>query len=99
MKTKPQDIAAALRKVSGPKPTPLAATIGATAAVAPPEPSPPQRSGRRRAEARQGLLIYVSPEMHQQLKLMAVRKRTTLQALCHEAIERMMDAGDPEQRH
>ena len=93
MTTKREPIAAALRRVSGPKPTPLAATIGATAAVAPAEQRPPETGSRRRNEGRQGLVIYVSPGTHPQLKLMAVRNGTTRQALCQDAIERLTESG------
>ena len=89
--TKPDRVtlATAVGKAAGRGVTPLEEALGKAATGEERKRRSPRGEGRRREEDRQGLLIYVSPETHHELKLLAVHKRTTMQALCAEAIRRL----------
>lgn len=59
------------------------------------EEETPARPGLSVAKSRQGkraLLIYVEPEMRRALRLRAVEEDTTMQALCVEALTRLLAA-------
>ena len=49
--------------------------------------------GRRRGyrENRTGVAIYLPPETHHQLKLLAVEERMSIQELCKSAIVKLLD--------
>ena len=95
-KPKRRGIAAAVHEASGPPAPPLAATLQQAATNEPDNPTAGQPATRRRQEGRQGLLIYVPPRTHLELKLMAARKRTTMQALCASAIDRLVQEARQE---
>ena len=48
-------------------------------------PGRPERSGKK------GVVIYVSPDTHKQLKMVAVREDTTLQQIGEEALTSLLE--------
>ena len=66
--------------------------------ITPPDAAlgPPER--RTRNQERQGILIYVLPEVHRRLKWKALENNTTMQELCARAISRLVETEPAEER-